>query len=161
MIDYTIYEVNGLANLNIALLTDLHDRDYFEILEITRESNPDIICVCGDFLLNELIPEQSIRVYGFISTQKNVLSFLNACSRLCVTYVSFGNHEWILTGDDIKQIESTGVIVLDDSWERLPQHLGGEIFIGGLNSAFLNNFRFARELNHEYSFYHEGGTTCI
>lgn len=77
LIDYTIYEVEGPENISIAHLTDLHDRDYIKILDITRKSNPDIICVCGDFLLNELVPEQSVGICDlcdFISTQKNALS---------------------------------------------------------------------------------------
>lgn len=44
----TEYRVPGKVNLNVALVTDLHERDPEELLKLLRSMEPDAVCVAGD-----------------------------------------------------------------------------------------------------------------
>ena len=71
-----------------------------------------------------------------LETQKNVLPFLSACAAIAPTFMSLGNHEWMVDDTDIKEIEKTGVMVLDNSWiER------DGMVIGGLSSGYVTDYR--------------------
>ena len=42
-----------------------------------------------------------------LQTQANVLPFLTACACLAPTFLSLGNHEWMLDQEDLDMIRST------------------------------------------------------
>ena len=66
------------------------------------------------------------------------LRLLAACSKIAPTYVSLGNHEWMLTERELRFIErSTGVRILDNCWVRR-----GNLVIGGLTSAVVSEYRY-------------------
>ena len=120
----------------IALLSDLHGRDYRSIITILHSHTLDMVCVTGDFLygshpVNDLSP---------LITQHMVLPFLEACTAIGPTYLSLGNHEWMLNAEDLSVIGQTGVTVLDNSY--LSAEIGGQsLVIGGLTSAYVTAYR--------------------
>lgn len=54
-----------------------------------------------------------------LETQENVLPFLSGCAAIVPTYLSLGNHEWMLDQTDLETIRTTGITVLDNSWIEL------------------------------------------
>ena len=76
-------------------------------------------------------------------TQANVMPFLAACTSIAPTYLSLGNHEQMLDAEDIATIRKTGVVVLDNQWEKV-----GEIMIGGLTSEYVTEYQEYRKGQH-------------
>ena len=75
-----------------------------------------------------------------LDTQELVLPFLSACASLAPTFLSLGNHEWMLDNTDLAAISSTGVAILDNCWvERVVD--GREVVIGGLISGYVMDYR--------------------
>ena len=66
------------------------------------------------------------------------MPFLSACASIAPTFLSMGNHEWVLTPKNIKDIEATGVTVLDNCYKTITVE-GREICVGGLSSATYTN----------------------
>lgn len=65
---------------------------------------------------------------------------MKSCTEIAPTFISLGNHEWILADEDISAMVSTGVHVLDNRWVEY-QINGHRILIGGLTSVFVDNYR--------------------
>ncbi len=130
----TVYQLD--IPVSLALLGDLHGRPYQEVLDSLRNRKPGIIAIAGDILYGAY-PSDNISP---LMTQPCVLPFLEACCSVAPTFLSFGNHEWMLDGEDIKKIQSTGVEVLDNCWI---EHEG--LVIGGLTSAYATEYRRYRE----------------
>ena len=108
--DETFYRYDGIP-VSVALLTDLHGRPYQTIIDSIKKQCPDIITIVGDFIVGYQ-PESDCSP---LETQENVLPFLKACAGLRPTYLSLGNHEWLLDSEDLETIASTGVTVLDNT----------------------------------------------
>lgn len=130
----TIYTLPSCP-VSIALLSDLHNHPFAPIIASLQKHSPDLICITGDVLYgsqpegNELIVEK----------QENVMPFLRSCASIAPTYLSLGNHEWMLSADDMERIRSTGVVVLDNNWiER------DGMVIGGLTSGYVTDYRSFR-----------------
>ena len=120
----------------MALLTDLHGRPFTDVKDSLYKNLPEVICICGDFMYGKR-PEDG---RSPLEEQVNVLPFLEMCTDLAPTYVSLGNHEWILDEKDLEEIEKTGARVLDNKWvER-----DGAV-IGGLTSAYVTYYRQLRK----------------
>lgn len=79
----TIYKVKGSPRL--ALLTDIHNRPYEEIIESVKKKGVELVCIAGDVMNG----------HG-AGLQENVLPFLAACASIVPTYMSLGNHERVL-----------------------------------------------------------------
>ena len=78
-----------------------------------------------------------------LETQTYVLPFLSACASITPTFMSLGNHEWMLDEEDLDMIRSTGVTVLDNNWR--PITVGGkEIILAGLTSGYVTDYRAFR-----------------
>ena len=123
----TFYTLAGCP-LRIALVADLHERPYGEVLASLRKNRPALICVAGDFLYGSL-PESGRRLRG-----SGMLPFFLACAELAPCFVSLGNHEWLLRPEELALLGQTGATVLDDAFVR--RRIGGaELVIGGLSSA--------------------------
>lgn len=113
---------------SIALLADLHNRPCQNILASLQINHPDIICIAGDIVDGEVL--------NALANQENSLALLKGCPAIAPTFLSIGNHDWILTEDDFELICSFGVHVLDNdhtSWNG--------IHIGGLTSAITMKVR--------------------
>ena len=95
-----------------------------------RFRRPDLICITGDVLYGSR-PDGDVSP---LQTQANVLPFLTACASIAPTFLSLGNHEWMLDQEDLDMIRSTGMTVLDNNWRSIT--VGGkEIILAGLTSG--------------------------
>lgn len=117
---------------SLALLTDLHNADPTPVLSSLRAHSPSLICVVGDILLGRQ-PEGDVSP---LETQKNVLPFLSSCASIAPTFVSLGNHEWMLDSADLETVANTGVTVLDNRWVEKDG-----VILGGLTSGHVTDYR--------------------
>ena len=75
-----------------------------------------------------------------LETQANVLPFLHSCASIAPTFLSLGNHEWMVDAEDLRLLSSTGVTALDNEWRSIT--VGNEkIIIAGLTSAYVTDYR--------------------
>ena len=123
----TVYSVLGCP-AQIALVTDLHETPFEAVLASLRKNRPELICVAGDFVFGSL-PRADLKV-----REAGVLPFFSACAGLAPCFVSFGNHEWMLTEADCASLRETGAVLLDDRYTVF-DHRGTRLVIGGLTSA--------------------------
>lgn len=130
----TIYTVKGCP-VKIALVTDLHQRPYLEAERSLRRRKPDIICIAGDFVFGS-----HSGVLLKVEKSAYVLPFLSTCAELAPSFVSFGNHEWLLTPGDLELIGRTGVQLLDNTWVTHETETA-KLVIGGLTSAQVSILR--------------------
>lgn len=132
----TVYSISSPVNMTIALIADFHNTDPDAIIESLSDHHPDMIAIAGDFLVGYRPQHPGLA----IEHQTNVLPLFHACVKVAPTYVSLGNHEWMVCDEDIDLIRSTGATVLDNSWvER------NGIAMGGLTPAIVSNFRAFRK----------------
>ena len=117
--------------LSIALLSDLHDRNAKPVLASLRSHRPDIIAITGDFA-NGHVPQGPSKA----EESPNAQALLHDAAKIAPTYVSLGNHEWVLNDDDLKVFAATGCTLLDNQWVM---HDG--VAIGGLTSARVDEYR--------------------
>lgn len=120
----SFYTVPGAPYL--ALLSDLHNRDYRPAEKSLLKRKPELICVTGDLIYGTM-PEND---ESPLHAQPNALALLRACAAIAPTFVSLGNHEWMLDQEDLDEMASTGAFVLDNTWV---EHKG--LAIGGLTSG--------------------------
>ena len=131
----TNYHLQAPIHLSIALLADLHNRPYQSIIDSLTVHRPDMICIAGD-LIYSITPTEDTPV---VQIESNVLPFLVACRKLAPTFVSLGNHEWMLSDTDFQLIRSTGVTLLDNNW-----CVWNGLVIGGLSSARVTEYQIYR-----------------
>ncbi len=130
----TYYTIPGCP-LKIALVSDLHERPFASVVRSLYRNRPELICIAGDFVYgacseNLLKPEKAV----------HVLPFLARCAGIAPSFVSLGNHEWLLTPADLEQVEKTGVRLLDNSY-TVSESEKGRLVIGGLTSANVSSLR--------------------
>lgn len=126
----TIYKIPNAPRL--ALLGDLHNHPYSDILGSLRAHRPEAIMIAGDIIYGSH-PEDD---RSPLDTQVYILPFLAECAALVPTFLSLGNHEWMLDEADLDKIRSTGVTILDNCWTKK-----GNLVIGGLTSAYVLDYR--------------------
>lgn len=131
----TIYTLPSCP-VTIALLSDLHNRPYDPVIISLRKHSPDLVCITGDVLYGSQ-PEGNDLI---VEKQKNVLPFLEACAVLAPTYLSLGNHEWMLSAEDMDKLAATEVTALDNSWSAT-EISGKRLIIGGLSSGYVMDYR--------------------
>ena len=124
---------------SLALLSDLHNTDPAPILSSLRSRRPSLICITGDVLYGSR-PEGDVSP---LETQTNVLPFLAGCSSIAPTFMSLGNHEWMVDQEDLRLLSSTGVAAFDNEWKSIT--VGNEkIIIAGLTSGYVTDYRAFR-----------------
>ena len=131
----------------IALLADFHNGDPEPIIASLKrhEQDLDLIAIAGD-LIYGAHPEDD---KSPLDTQENVLELLSSCASISPTYMSLGNHEWMLLESDLDRITSTGVVVLDNSFISTDIRTTDNkpAVIGGLTSGHVLEYRiFVEEL---------------
>ena len=126
----SFYTVPGAPFL--ALLSDLHNEDFRPAVRSVREQQPELICITGN-LINRLKWMDSDSP---LASQPNVIALLMACTDIAPTFVSLGNHEWMLDDKDLDELSSTGATVLDNTWV---EHEG--LVVGGLTSGYVMRHR--------------------
>ena len=131
----SFYHIPGLP-VSIALLADLHEKDYSFLSDLYPV---DLIAVAGDVLYGSAPEDGS-------SAAERVIPFLSACAAKAPTFLSPGNHEWMLDQEDLAMIEKCGAAVLDNRWVS-----GNGICIGGLSSGIYTDYqRFRAQKEERY-----------
>ena len=130
----THYKISNAPHL--VLLADLHGRPFQTVIDSLRRHKPDLICIVGDIIYGTH-PEND---RSPLDTQENVLPFLKACAGLAPSFLSLGNHEWMLDEEDLQRIRDCGITVLDNDFKVITIN-GSQIVIGGLTSAYCLVYR--------------------
>ena len=126
--------------VSLALLADLHNTDPALVISSLRSHAPSLIAITGDVLYGSA-PVDDVSP---LEKQENVLPFFQACSSIAPTFLSLGNHEWMLDRTDLAAISATGVTVLDNSWITTVVD-GKNIVLAGLSSGYVTDYRAFRE----------------
>lgn len=122
----------------IAVVADLHARDGTQVIQSLKKQRPDLITLPGDFVQKKRPQEKGeIIDVPIVMYQKNVLPFLTYCTEIAPTFLSLGNHEAVLDEDDLALIKSTGVIILDNTFQRF----NSDVVIGGLSAGHVIDYR--------------------
>ncbi len=119
----THYTIKAPLDLQIALVSDLHNHPCEEVLAALREEKPDIIAVPGDMMENAVghPADQTYNKPGF--------ACLSAMTEIAPVYYSIGNHEGGMSEENRVLLAETGITLLDNSFV----HAHG-MCIGGLTS---------------------------
>ena len=146
--------------LKIGLISDLHEREADDIFELLKNASPDMIAFAGDTLerpgdnhsqrVNKLNPIRSFvfvaakcvdNAVSFITRNKNIAEsenayrFLKASGELAPVFMSLGNHEEELSGNERSLLSELGVTLLDNFSVKTSIN-GQELLIGGLSSFY-------------------------
>lgn len=78
-----------------------------------------------------------------VASQVNVLPFLRSCASIAPTFLSLGNHEWMMDAEDLRLLSSTGVTVLDNEWVAITVE-GKDVILAGLTSGYVIDYRAFR-----------------
>lgn len=120
----------------LALLADLHSRPYRSVIDRLERNKPDLICIVGDIIYGSQPKDDQ----SPLKTQENVLPFFRNCSSIAPSFLSLGNHEWMLDRNDLEQIKLCGITVLDNDFKTIV--VGDRsVIIGGLTSAYCLSYR--------------------
>ena len=130
----TNYKMKGCP-APIAFLADTHDTAPGPILASLRSRPPALIVHTGDFLHGW---KQQPGVH--MEDCHNAMELLRSCAEIAPTFISIGNHESFLSGNDIELIRSTGVTLLNNSYVTL-EIKGKMAVIGGLSSGYYTAFQ--------------------
>ena len=114
----------------MAVLADIHEKLPAALLPSLRAHAPSLILVPGDFVYGNL-PTAGLKMEG-----SPLLPFFRTCCEIAPTFISLGNHEWMLNASDLDLITATGATVLDNSWIELDG-----LVIGGLSSARVTEYQ--------------------
>ena len=101
--------------------------------------HPNLICITGDVLYGGR-PEDD---RSPLEMQANVLPFLRSCASIAPTFLSLGNHEWMVDAEDLRLLSSTGVTVLDNEWVAITVE-GKDVILAGLTSGYVIDYRAFR-----------------
>ena len=132
----TVYRISNKMKIKIALIADLHNVSGRSVLRSMEKNKPDLIAVVGD-LISGHTPKEAGHM---VESQKYVLPFVRSCTSIAQTFVSIGNHEWMLTEEELGIFVYVGAAVLDNTWVEKDG-----LVIGGLSSALRNICRFERD----------------
>ena len=113
--------------IRLVQLTDLHSREYEELVYMIREQSPDLILMTGDMVDRK---------------DKNadaVCALIRALVQIAPVYYGYGNHEydWMEThGESLTSaLEEAGAIVLDVAYEDI-EVKGQPIRLGGYHGYY-------------------------
>ena len=161
----TVYRISAGVRLSIALIADTHNVDPVSILSSLQVHQPNIIAITGDLLIGHRPDDENL----IVKQQENVLPLVSGCVDIAPTFISLGNHEWMISPEDIEVLNSTGAVVLDNKFTSLNISGGGvdadasaavdvdahkkssgdmdvavnetRVMIAGLTSAIVTNFQ--------------------
>lgn len=119
------YFVSNKKDIKIAVISDVHGNFINEIEDSLRNEKPDYIAIVGD-LVDEKYP-----------LNDECLKKLRRYVSLAPVYMSLGNHDYFLNGDNCEALNKAGVLILDDNYIELRKG----IFVGGLTSAYVTRYR--------------------
>ena len=139
----TFYHLVKGPGISIALLSDLHRADPGPVTVSLKNRKPDLIAIAGDMINWIRNPDWNADMpFGrrVLADMDPFLAFAKECAAIAPTCFSMGNHEWMVSAEDIALIRQTGVIVLDNQWVRYPDP-SRPVLVGGLTSAALMDYR--------------------
>lgn len=136
----TIYRIAAPVHFSVALLADTHNVEPSDIAASLKVHQPDMIAIAGDILIGDRPSHDNL----IVESQKNVLPLLSDCAAVAPTFLSLGNHEWMVCRDDIEILNSTGAVVLDNQFTFQTVN-GMGVWIGGLSSAIVTSYQQFRE----------------
>ena len=103
-VDVTNYNIKSMecGKLRIVQLSDLHSKPFAKVLKITKELNPDIICITGDYINDKCKNKDKMLAYG-----KELV-------KIAKVYYITGNHERRLENFEgiMQELSDIGFIVL-------------------------------------------------
>ena len=139
-------ETNYALNcpVSIALLTDFHNSDPEPVLDSLQRRRPEIITIAGDLIRGDLPGKDRLK----IEENRHAVELLRGCASLAPTFVSLGNHEYMLSDADLEIVRGTGVTLLDNTFIS---HQG--MVIGGLSSAYCHIYRSFRQQHSSEGMY--------
>jgi len=123
-----------------AFLSDFHNADPLPVLKSLETNAPEVILISGDLIFGDRPDSRELNM----DKNKRSLELLRGCSAIAPTFMSLGNHEWMLTARDLELIRSAGTTVLDNQWVRYKNML-----IGGLSSAYYTAYQALRAAHPE------------
>ena len=131
----------------IALLADFHNGNPDLIISSLRRHDIDLIAIAGDVIYGSQPKDDK----SPLDTQENVAALLRSCASIAPTYMSLGNHEWMLDDEDLQRITDAGVVVLDNGWTKtdIKTPDGKPVIIGGLTSGYVLEYRRFKEALNE------------
>ena len=154
----TIYKIKSekvTCKVVFALISDLHDFPCGEVVASLEKRKPDMILMPGDIFNTD--------VDGVKPVQKESLALLEAAAEIAPSYLSIGNHEWKVSKELRRAVETRGVELLDDETAfYYIRH--NRIAIGGLTSPCgrageysrwetpAPNLRYVEEFSREKGF---------
>lgn len=151
MLMNTIYHIPGCP-CTIALLADSHNRPPASILASIQAHHPSLILIAGDFVYGNVPSTPSAPDQLKMEESKNAMALLRGCASLAPTYISLGNHEWMLSPSDLDLIRSVGAVVLDNAFSST--RIGDrDVVIGGLTSARVTEYQSWRRTQHTDELY--------
>ena len=137
---YTI-ESDLPAELNIAVVADLHNARHKKLIDKIREINPDLIAMPGDIIDND-------------RPMKPVYDFLDTVSQLGIpVYYCTGNHEMgaLETQQFKDEVRERGITVLDDTFVTTEIN-GFALTIAGTDDPYkLNIPKWQSEISAEFA----------
>ncbi len=138
----TFYHIKKDPDISIALVSDLHEKDPAPVLGSLERQMPDLIAIPGDMINWQRNPHWRIgmpRGRKLMSHLDPFLEIAARCAKIAPTCFSLGNHEWMVTQEEIDLIGQTGVVVLDNKWVEMPGN--PSVIVGGLTSAAVTDYR--------------------
>ncbi|MCH5299791.1 MAG: metallophosphoesterase [Ruminococcus sp.] len=142
------YDINTQklkTNLRVAMISDLHMKDYGnnneKLVNIIKQESPDIITVLGDFTVKES------------ENYDAVLKLMPRLVNIAPTYYVLGNHELSIldTTNFAEDIKGTGVHLLINESEYFEKD-GEKILIGGIKQYPYYDFQIPGFENEERYF---------
>ena len=140
------YELESESTqLKVVVISDLHENNLANLCEQIREQSPDSILVVGD-MINSTSPNSL-----------KVTKLMKQLVKISPVYYSLGNHELEYiekgTSDLVKDLKSTGVVVLDKNYVDININ-NSNIRIGGMYEyAFGNKGNLVKKENMDKEVY--------
>lgn len=133
------------TQLKVVVISDLHENNLPNLCEQIKEQSPDIILVVGDM------------INSTSSNSLKVTKLMKQLVKISPVYYSLGNHELEYiekgTSDLVKDLKSTGVVVLDKDYVDININ-NSNIRIGGMYEyAFGNKGNLVKKENMDKEVY--------
>ena len=160
--EYSI-QLSKPYGVKLAVVADLHERPYEDIVEALKTIKPDVIILPGDTLERRdegymgfkkadidkwqqtstawKIACKFLKIFGlnkkndFYAKSNNGMNFIESASKIASIVMSVGNHEWYFTEDDYERFDEYGVVLLNNEDKEIT--IGDKaILFGGLSTRF-------------------------